>query len=63
MSKSGNEVFDKEHSTIIREALVSTNWQWPNQLTSGVMFYKGHTIVFDEYINMAKKLKRNINHD
>ena len=36
-------------SMAIRRACLHNNFKWPEDMTSGVMFYEGHNITFEEF--------------
>lgn len=46
---------DLEKRQIIRQAVIDSNYKWPQQLDSGIMFYKGLRITIDEF-NSEKRL-------
>lgn len=49
---------DKMHRmSMIREAVIHHKYKWPEQLTSGVMFYRGERITIKEFNQAKKELK------
>lgn len=38
----------------IRKAIAFNNYQWPNQLTSGIMYFEGYRITIEEFMEQCK---------
>lgn len=43
---------------IIREACNYYNWKFPEELWTGVLFYKGYKITIEEFNDQVKIFKR-----